>query len=67
MSWRSKANHVDPVRTTGARDLPAGGDPVGRLNINVFNVVLGGVLVAIGLTFWQSVLAILAGSASERR
>ena len=33
------------------------------LNINVFNVVLGGVLIIIGLTFWQSVIAILVGTA----
>ena len=31
-------------------------------NINVFNVVLGGVVVAIGLTFWWAVIAIVAGT-----
>jgi NCS1 family nucleobase:cation symporter-1 len=31
-------------------------------NINVFNVVLGGVVVAIGLTFWWAVIAIAAGT-----
>jgi len=31
-------------------------------NINVFNVVLGAVIVSIGLTFWQSLVAIAAGA-----
>src|SRR6266568_2364867 len=31
-------------------------------NINVFNVVLGGVVVAIGLTFWWAVIAIITGT-----
>ena len=31
-------------------------------NINVFNVVLGAVIVSIGLSFWQSLLAIAAGT-----
>src|ERR1700761_8203238 len=31
-------------------------------NVNVFNLVLGGVLVAIGLTFWWSVIAIAVGT-----
>ena len=31
-------------------------------NINVFNVVLGAVIVSIGLTFWQSLIAIAAGT-----
>ena len=31
-------------------------------NVNVFNVVLGGVLVSIGLTFWWAVAAITAGT-----
>src|SRR5580693_1934608 len=31
-------------------------------NINVFNVVLGGVVVAFGLTFWWAVIAIVTGT-----
>src|SRR6266571_3292206 len=31
-------------------------------NINVFNVVLGGVVVAIGLTFWWAIIAIAVGT-----
>ena len=31
-------------------------------NINVFNVVLGAVIVSIGLTFWQALIAIAAGT-----
>jgi nucleobase:cation symporter-1, NCS1 family len=31
-------------------------------NVNVFNVVLGGITVAIGLTFWQALIAITAGT-----
>ena len=31
-------------------------------NINVFNIVLGGVVVAIGLTFWWALIAIAAGT-----
>jgi nucleobase:cation symporter-1, NCS1 family len=31
-------------------------------NINVFNVVLGAVIVSFGLTFWQSLIAIAAGT-----
>ena len=31
-------------------------------NVNVFNVVLGGVLVSIGLTFWWAVAAIVIGT-----
>jgi nucleobase:cation symporter-1, NCS1 family len=31
-------------------------------NINVFNVVLGGVVVSIGLTFWWAIIAIAAGT-----
>jgi nucleobase:cation symporter-1, NCS1 family len=31
-------------------------------NVNVFNVVLGGVVVAIGLTFWWALIAIAAGT-----
>jgi NCS1 family nucleobase:cation symporter-1 len=31
-------------------------------NVNVFNVVLGGVLVSIGLTFWWAVTAIVIGT-----
>ncbi len=34
----------------------------GGANINVFNVVLGGVVVAIGLTFWWAIFAIVAGT-----
>ena len=31
-------------------------------NVNVFNVVLGGVAVAIGLTFWWALIAITIGT-----
>jgi NCS1 family nucleobase:cation symporter-1 len=31
-------------------------------NVNVFNVVLGAVVVSIGLTFWQALIAIAAGT-----
>jgi len=31
-------------------------------NVNVFNVVLGGVVVSIGLTFWWALIAICAGT-----
>jgi NCS1 family nucleobase:cation symporter-1 len=31
-------------------------------NVNVFNVVLGGVVVAIGLTFWWAIIAIVTGT-----
>src|SRR5271156_1215030 len=31
-------------------------------NVNVFNVVLGAVVVAIGLTFWWALIAIAAGT-----
>ena len=31
-------------------------------NVNVFNVVLGGVVVSIGLTFWWALIAITAGT-----
>src|ERR1022692_3637531 len=31
-------------------------------NVNVFNVVLGGVTVSIGLTFWWALIAIAAGT-----
>ena len=31
-------------------------------NVNVFNVVLGGVTVSIGLTFWWALIAITAGT-----
>ena len=31
-------------------------------NVNVFNVVLGGVVVSIGLTFWWAVIAIATGT-----
>jgi len=34
----------------------------GGANINVFNVVLGGVVVSIGLTFWWAVIAIAVGT-----
>ncbi len=68
MSTASKlaveANHVNPIPDDQSEGSPLQeGILWAGLNINVFNVVLGGVLVAIGLTFWQSVLAILAGSA----
>src|SRR5205807_10282755 len=31
-------------------------------NVNVFNVVLGGVVVSIGLTFWWALIAIATGT-----
>jgi len=31
-------------------------------NVNVFNVVLGGIVVSIGLTFWWALIAIAAGT-----
>jgi NCS1 nucleoside transporter family len=31
-------------------------------NVNVFNVVLGGVVIEIGLTFWQALIAIAVGT-----
>ncbi len=31
-------------------------------NVNVFNVVVGAVIVSIGLTFWQALIAIAAGT-----
>ncbi len=31
-------------------------------NVNVFNVVLGAVVVSIGLTFWWALIAIAAGT-----
>ena len=31
-------------------------------NVNVFNIVLGGVTVAIGLTFWWALIAIIVGT-----
>jgi nucleobase:cation symporter-1, NCS1 family len=31
-------------------------------NVNIFNVVLGGVVVVIGLSFWQALAAIIAGT-----
>jgi nucleobase:cation symporter-1, NCS1 family len=34
----------------------------GGANVNIFNVVLGGVAVSIGLTFWWAVIAIIAGT-----
>ncbi len=32
------------------------------VNVNIFNVVLGGVVVSIGLTFWWAVIAIAVGT-----
>ena len=58
-----ETHHIDMI-PTGARH----GKPWQQLpfwagaNINVFNVVLGGVVVAIGLTFWWAVIAIVAGT-----
>jgi nucleobase:cation symporter-1, NCS1 family len=56
-------NHVNPIPADQRHGGPAqqfflwfGG------NVNVFNVVLGGVLIVMGLTFWQAVLAIAAGT-----
>lgn len=58
-----ETHHIDMI-PAGARH----GKPWQQLpfwagaNINVFNVVLGGVVVAIGLTFWWAVIAIIAGT-----
>ncbi|MGO8894928.1 MAG: purine-cytosine permease family protein [Streptosporangiaceae bacterium] len=58
-----ETHHIDMI-PPGARH----GKPWQQLpfwagaNINVFNVVLGGVVVAIGLTFWWAVIAIVAGT-----
>ena len=58
-----ETHHIDMI-PAGARH----GKPWQQLpfwagaNINVFNVVLGGVVVAIGLTFWWAVIAIVAGT-----
>ncbi|MGH3160195.1 MAG: purine-cytosine permease family protein, partial [Streptosporangiaceae bacterium] len=59
-----EGNHVNPVPAAERHGGPgqqfwlwAG------FNTNVFNLVLGGALVALGLTFWQAVLAILIGTA----
>ena len=58
-----ETHHIDMI-PAGARH----GKPWQQLpfwagaNINVFNVVLGGVVVAIGLTFWWAVIAIVVGT-----
>ena len=58
-----ETHHIDMI-PAGARH----GKPWQQLpfwagaNINVFNVVLGGVVVVIGLTFWWAVIAIVAGT-----
>jgi NCS1 family nucleobase:cation symporter-1 len=58
-----ETHHIDMI-PVGARH----GKPWQQLpfwagaNINVFNVVLGGVVVAIGLTFWWAVIAIVTGT-----
>ena len=58
-----ETHHIDMI-PAGARH----GKPWQQLpfwagaNINVFNVVLGGVVVAIGLTFWWAVIAIVTGT-----
>src|ERR1700752_3534017 len=55
--------HIDHI-PTGARH----GKPWHQFafwwggNVNVFNVVLGAVVVAIGLTFWWALIAIAAGT-----
>jgi nucleobase:cation symporter-1, NCS1 family len=56
-------HHIDMI-PAGARH----GKPWQQLvfwagaNINVFNIVLGGVVVVIGLTFWWALLAIIVGT-----
>ncbi len=56
-------HHIDMI-PAGARH----GKPWQQLvfwagaNVNVFNIVLGGVVVAIGLTFWWALLAIIVGT-----
>ena len=58
-----ETHHIDMI-PVGARH----GKPWQQLpfwagaNINVFNVVLGGVVVAFGLTFWWAVIAIVTGT-----
>ena len=59
-----EANHVNPIP-----DDESHGGPWQQavlwfgFNVNVFNVVLGAILVEIGLTFWQSVIGIAVGTA----
>jgi len=56
-------HHIDMI-PAGARH----GKPWQQLvfwagaNVNVFNIVLGGVVVIIGLTFWWALLAIIVGT-----
>src|SRR5712691_2874853 len=58
-----ETHHIDMI-PAGARH----GKPWQQLpfwagaNINVFNVVLGGVVVSFGLTFWWAVIAIVTGT-----
>ncbi len=58
-----ETHHIDMI-PAGARH----GKPWQQLpfwagaNINVFNVVLGGVVVSFGLTFWWAVIAIITGT-----
>jgi nucleobase:cation symporter-1, NCS1 family len=58
-----ESHHIDMI-PAGARH----GKPWQQLvfwagaNINVFNIVLGGVVVVIGLTFWWALLAIIVGT-----
>src|SRR5215467_12078051 len=58
-----EAHHIDRI-PEGARH----GKPWHQFafwwggNVNVFNVVLGAVTVSIGLTFWQALIAIAAGT-----
>ncbi len=59
-----ETHHIDmiPARRP-AREAVASGRLLGNsANINVFNVVLGGVVVSIGLTFWWAIIAIAAGT-----
>jgi nucleobase:cation symporter-1, NCS1 family len=58
-----ESHHIDMI-PAGARH----GKPWQQLvfwagaNVNVFNIVLGGVVVVIGLTFWWALLAIIVGT-----
>ncbi len=56
-------HHIDMIPAAARHGKPWQQLPFwAGANINVFNVVLGGVVVAIGLTFWWAVIAIVAGT-----
>jgi nucleobase:cation symporter-1, NCS1 family len=58
-----ESRHIDHIPATARHGKPwhqfafwFGG------NINVFNVVLGAVIISIGLTFWQAMIAVTVGA-----